>query len=396
MKKHHILILILSISSFSHAQDVEEVVTSALADPSQIENPLHLVKSVDLEAEPTTSLGEALDNLAGVGSADYGAAIGQPIIRGLSGARIKVLNNGLVVRDVAGIGADHPNDIDLSNATQVEVVRGPSSLLYANGTIGGIINIVDNSIAKTDFDGFSGSLGYEMQEVNDGSVSTYNFQHNVAGLNFSLSGLDSDFENYVTPRGSVIEDGMKTDESIVMNSDSAAETGKFGVSKTGDWGYIGMSLSSAERVHGIPFHGEEHGEHDEHHDDDHETMDEDEHEGEEHDEHEGERIFAMTESDIFTLQGSLNLGNGLVNKVDYFLTTSEYSLMEQHAEEHGEEHHDDEEHEGEDHEGEDHDEHEGHSEEPTLFTNDATEFGMIFDLSNDTVSYTHLTLPTKA
>ena len=375
MKKHHILILILSISSFSHAQDVEEVITSALADPSQIENPLHLVKSVDLEAEPTTSLGEALDNLAGVGSADYGAAIGQPIIRGLSGARIKVLNNGLVVRDVAGIGADHPNDIDLSNATQVEVVRGPSSLLYANGTIGGIINVVDNSITKTDFDGFSGSLGYEMQEVNDGSVSTYSFQHNVAGLNFTLSGLDSDFENYVTPRGSVIKDGVKTDESIVMNSDSAAETSKFGVSKTGDWGYIGMSLSSAERVHGIPFHGEEHGE--EHHDDDHETMDEDEHEGEEHDEHEGERIFAMTDSDIFTLQGSLNLDNGLVNKVDYFLTSSEYSLMEQHAEEHGEEH------EGEDHEGEEHDEHEGHSEEPTLFTNDATEFGMIFDLSND-------------
>ena len=68
---------------------------------------------------------------------------------------------------------------------------------------------------------------------------------------------------------------------------------------------------------------------------DHETMDEDEHEGEEHDEHEGERIFAMTDSDIFTLQGSLNLGNGLVNKVDYFLTSSDYSLMEQHAEEHG-------------------------------------------------------------
>lgn len=379
MKKHHILILILSISSFSFAQDVEEVITSALADQSQIENPLHLVKSVDLEAEPTTSLGEALDNLAGVGSADYGAAIGQPIIRGLSGARIKVLNNGLVVRDVAGIGADHPNDLDLSNATQVEVVRGPSSLLYANGTIGGIINVVDNSIPKTDFDGFSGSLGYEMQEVNDGSVSTYSFQHNVSGLNFTLSGLDSDFENYVTPRGSVIEDGIETDESIVMNSDAAAETGKFGVSKTGDWGYIGMSISSAERIHGIPFHGDDHGD-EEHHDDDHETMDEDEHEGEEHDEHEGERIFAMTDSDIFTLQGSLNLGNGLVNKVDYFLTSTDYSLTEQHAEEHGEEHHDDHETMDED---EDHDEHEGHSEEPTIFTNDATEFGMILDLSND-------------
>ena len=382
MKKHHILILILSITGFTFAQDVEEVVTSALADQSQIENPLHLVKSDDIESEPTTSLGEALDGLTGVGSADYGAAIGQPIIRGMSGARIKVLNNGLVVRDVAGIGADHPNDIDLSNATQIEIVKGPASMLYANGTLGGIINIVDNSIAKTDFDGFSGSLGYETQEVNDGSVSSFNFQHNVAGLNFTLSALESDFDNYVTPRGSIIEDGFRTDESIVMNSDSAADLSKFGVSKTGDWGYIGMSVSSNERLHGIPFHGEEHG-HDEHHDDDHETMDEDEHEGEEHDEHEGERIFAMTDSDVFSLQGSLNLNNGMVNKVDYFFQTTDYALMEQHAEEHGEEHHDDEDHEGEDHEGEEHDEHEGHSEEPTLFTNDATEFGMIFDLSND-------------
>ena len=382
MKKHHILILILSIPGFTFAQDVEEVVTSALADQSQIENPLHLVKSDDIESEPTTSLGEALDGLTGVGSADYGAAIGQPIIRGMSGARIKVLNNGLVVRDVAGIGADHPNDIDLSNITQVEIVKGPASMLYANGTIGGIINIVDNSIAKTDFDGFSGSLGYETQEVNDGSVSSFNFQHNVAGLNFTLSALESDFDNYVTPRGSIIEDGFRTDESIVMNSDSAADLSKFGVSKTGDWGYIGMSVSSNERLHGIPFHGEEHG-HDEHHDDDHETMDEDEHEGEEHDEHEGERIFATTDSDVFSLQGSLNLNNGMVNKVDYFFQTTDYALMEQHAEEHGEEHHDDEDHEGEDHEGEEHDDHEGHSEEPTLFTNDATEFGMIFDLSND-------------
>ena len=382
MKKHHILILILSIPGFTFAQDVEEVVTSALADQSQIENPLHLVKSDDIESEPTTSLGEALDGLTGVGSADYGSAIGQPIIRGMSGSRIKVLNNGLVVRDVAGIGADHPNDIDLSNITQVEIVKGPASMLYANGTIGGIINIVDNSIAKTDFDGFSGSLGYETQEVNDGSVSSFNFQHNVAGLNFTLSALESDFDNYVTPRGSIIEDGFRTDESIVMNSDSAADLSKFGVSKTGDWGYIGMSVSSNERLHGIPFHGEEHG-HDEHHDDDHETMDEDEHEGEEHDEHEGERIFATTDSDVFSLKGSLNLNNGMVNKVDYFFQTTDYALMEQHAEEHGEEHHDDEDHEGEDHEGEEHDEHEGHSEEPTLFTNDATEFGMIFDLSND-------------
>ena len=67
---------------------------------------------------------------------DYGAAVGQPIIRGMSGSRVKILDNGIVNRDVSGLGADHFNDIDLSNAQQIEVVRGPSSLLYTNGAIG--------------------------------------------------------------------------------------------------------------------------------------------------------------------------------------------------------------------------------------------------------------------
>ena len=61
----------------------------------------------------------------------------------MSGSRVKILDNGIVNRDVSGLGADHFNDIDLGNAQQIEIVRGPSSLLYTNGAIGGIINVVD-------------------------------------------------------------------------------------------------------------------------------------------------------------------------------------------------------------------------------------------------------------
>ena len=60
----------------------------------------------------------------------------------------------MVVRDLSGIGGDHINDVDLNDIQQIEVVRGPSSLLYSNGTIGGIINIVDNTIPKTDIEAF--------------------------------------------------------------------------------------------------------------------------------------------------------------------------------------------------------------------------------------------------
>ena len=66
----------------------------------------------------------------------------------MSGSRIRVLNNGKVVRDVAAIGADHVNEVDMHNIEQIEIIRGPSSLLYANGAIGGIVNIVDNTIAR--------------------------------------------------------------------------------------------------------------------------------------------------------------------------------------------------------------------------------------------------------
>ncbi|GIS20412.1 MAG: hypothetical protein CM15mP120_23280 [Pseudomonadota bacterium] len=54
--------------------------------------------------------------------------------------------NGVPVRDVSGIGADHLNEVDLSNVQQIEIAKGPSSLMYASGTAGGIINIVDGAL----------------------------------------------------------------------------------------------------------------------------------------------------------------------------------------------------------------------------------------------------------
>ena len=128
-----------------HEAVIEEVVVTSSftrSNVSQIENPLHVVTGDTINNGLTQSLGESINSLLGVSSGDYGAAVGQPIIRGLSGDRVKTLSNGLVVRDVSGLGADHLNDVDLANVAQIEIVRGASSRLYANGTSGGIVNIV--------------------------------------------------------------------------------------------------------------------------------------------------------------------------------------------------------------------------------------------------------------
>ena len=174
------LVLSALCSSNTVSNVLEEViVTSSLVDQtlSDIENPLHVVSGEDISTNASQSLGESLDNLLGVSSTDYGAGVGQPIIRGMSGNRVKILSNGMVVRDVSGLGADHINDVDLNNIQQIEVVRGPSSLLYSNGTIGGIINVVDNTIARKDFSTSELKVGLEAQSVNDGDSHNVSYQN---------------------------------------------------------------------------------------------------------------------------------------------------------------------------------------------------------------------------
>ena len=387
MKKflNAIIVLIAFHSSYSVAQEIEEtlVITSAFIDTAEINNPLYVIDGDDIAESATTSLGDFIDEYLGISIADYGAAVGQPIIRGMSGPRVKILKNGMVNRDVSGLGVDHLNDLDLHDVQQVEIVKGPSSLLYANGTTGGIINVVDDCISALNYELPEINIGYETQSVNDGSSEFFNVQSMVAGFNVNFGYKNTEFGNYDIPNGAIMHEEEHHDEDdhdedhhdedmheenlgYLNNSDYAVEATKFGISKVGDWGYVGFSVDNLESVYGIPFHGDEHNdEHGDEHDDDHE----DEH-GDEHGE---ERIFSTTDSESFTIKGSYNVNGNLVNKIDFTYRDSDYTLTEAHEEEHGEheEEHDD-----------DHGDEHGDEHAPTVFSNQAVEYTAIFDISN--------------
>ena len=374
MKKffNAIIVLIAFHSSEIISQDIEEVViTSSYVDTTEITNPLYVIDGEEILDDATTSLGDAIDSYLGVSIADYGAAVGQPIIRGMSGARVKILKNGMVNRDVSGLGVDHLNDVDLNDISQIEIVKGPSSLMYANGTIGGIINIVDDCIAALNYELPELKVGYETQSVNDGNAEYVNLKSNIGGFNVNFGHKNTDFGNYDIPGGAIIhaeeehddheeEEHGEHEENLgyVNNSDYAVESTKFGISKVGDWGYLGFSVDNLESVYGIPFHGDEHGDE---HGDDHEDE-------EEHEEHGEERIFSTTDSESFTIKGSYNVNGNLVNKVDFTYRDSDYTLTEAHEEEEGHDDHGDE---------------EEHA--PTVFSNQATEYGAVFDISNSSM-----------
>ena len=386
MKNYYLALMISALLTINiYAEEVEEVVvTASLTNQtvSDLKDPLHVVDGEDVAAGGVQSLGDTLDELLGVHSADFGAAVGQPVVRGMSGSRVRVLENGVVVRDVAALGPDHINDVNLLNTQQIEVVKGPSSLLYANGGAGGVVNIVDNSIAQTDLSTFPMvSVGAETQSVNNGEVKDFSYAQNLSGFNVTFVASDSIFENYELPAGALSEEHHDEEhhdsegdedhegESMKMlaNSDVENTYTKLGISRTGDWGYVGVSFSDNEGVMGVPFHVEAHG----HEDDDHSESED------EHDEHGEERIFSQIDSNKFDIKGSINTdGYALINKVDFSFRDSSYEHLEGHAEEEG--HHDDDHSESEE---------DGHGhEEPTLFKTDATEFGLIFDVSSGEVT----------
>ena len=395
-----VVALIVAPLAFSQESTLEEVViTSSFTHQvqGQNESSVAVIPGTDITENFTQSLGEHLTTIAGVSSNNFGPAVGQPVIRGLSNNRVKVLQNNLVVRDVAGIGPDHPIDLDLGNIEQVEIVRGAAALLHSNGASGGIINVVDNTIAKSDIEEPLFTLSAEQQTGNEGEGFSTAFKRNIGGFNVSYSFTGFDAQDYEVPNGAVLHEGEEHDDhdedhddhdedhddhdedheedmGTLANSDFETKAHRFGISKTGEWGFLGASYQDISYTYGIPFHGE-HADHDEEghgddHDDDHEGEEhDDDHEGEEHhDEHEGERIVSQTDSEVFTIEGLLNVNNALLNSVQFSIRDTDYTLFEQHAE-------------GE-HEGEHEDEHEGHSEEPTFFTNDSTEVQMIFNLGS--------------
>ena len=371
----------------------EIVVTASFTNATKsLTRAVHVLSGEDLANGGVQSLGEHIDSLVGVATADFGAVEGQPIIRGLSGTRVKVLNNGTVIRDVSGLGPDHAIDASLSDLQQIEIVRGPSALMYSNGALGGIVNVVDNTIPMTDLEGFSGFLGGEAQSVNDGEAVDLAARGRVGGLNITYSFQEQNLENYEIPDNAVLhmeeehheeghdEEGHDEDHheehgesGELANSDYEATAHRLGLSTTGEWGYVGVSYSDLSSTYGIPFHVEPpggHGGHGEDHDAGHDEDHEGEHEGEEHhDEHGEERVYAETESETVTLRGSLNTSFGWLNSVNFLVKDTDYELSEGHMEVGH----------GDDHEEEEHDDHDEHG--PTVFSNESTEIQVALDLS---------------
>ena len=122
--------------------------------------PVTVLTGDELTRNVAGTIGETLANKPGLANASFGPGVGQPVIRGQQGPRVTVLQNGTSSADASNISADHAVASEPLLADSIEVLRGPATLLYGGGAIGGVVNILDNRIPTSLPEEASGKFEY--------------------------------------------------------------------------------------------------------------------------------------------------------------------------------------------------------------------------------------------
>ncbi len=187
-------------------------------------------------------LGERLASLPGIDSSFFGPGASRPIIRGLDGYRVQVLNNGLGVLDAASISADHAPSAEAMQASRVEIFRGPAALAFGGAAIGGVVNVIDRSIpSKLPTDPVNVRLDGFLSTADQGfgftGESTMRHDKTAAHIGFSTR-MAEDYEG---------PDGVEVD-----NSDLTSNLMSFGLAQHADKGFVGASIQQFETDYGVP------------------------------------------------------------------------------------------------------------------------------------------------
>src|SRR5688572_23090705 len=127
----------------------EEIVVTASADSrreSEVYQPVNVMSDEELATRIQPTLGETLAQEPGVTSTSFGAGASRPVIRGLGADRIRVLEEGVGTGDVSNVSPDHAVSVDPSSAKQIEIVRGPATLLYGSNAVGGVVNVISDRV----------------------------------------------------------------------------------------------------------------------------------------------------------------------------------------------------------------------------------------------------------
>lgn len=271
--------------------------------------PVSVLSSDELRNRQAATLGDSLEQEVGVHTNFHGNVASTPIIRGLSGPRVQITQNSLDVSDVSRVGPDHAVASEVSTAEQVEVLRGPATLFFGSGAIGGVVNVVDKRVPR-EADTY-GEWFISHETVNSQELGAFSLNTGLDNVAFHLDGFWRESDDYEVPVEPELDSDHEEEHSgdyTVANSAEESTGYTIGTSFLLDNGYIGVSLGRLEREYGIPGHS--HG------------GEEEEHDAEE------ESVYADLEQDRFQLISELNLDSEWISAVNTRFGYTDYTHAE--------------------------------------------------------------------
>ncbi|MEC5218616.1 iron complex outermembrane receptor protein [Actimicrobium sp. GrIS 1.19] len=247
----------LTSVSFAQTTDKSLQTVTVTAAPfssnegDQILAPAKILSGDELRNKLGGSLGDTLSHELGVSSSSFGAGASRPIIRGLEGARVKVLQNGMAVSDVSGLSNDHAVATDGPTAKQIEILRGPAALLYGSGAIGGLVNVVNDRIPTTLATQPTGEAEMRYGTVDMAKNGSLSADTAAGPIGLHVDSSVRNANDYRIP-GERIKGDAGSNTGTLPQSFSRQNSVGVGASFIQDWGHIGVSAAQINSRYGIP------------------------------------------------------------------------------------------------------------------------------------------------
>jgi iron complex outermembrane receptor protein len=226
------------------------------SDLFDLASPASVVRGEELFRLRRSTLGDTLDGLPGVAATGFGPNASRPVIRGLDGDRIRLLQNGSGMLDASSLSFDHAVSIDPLVIESAEVVRGPAALFYGGSAVGGVVNVIDNRIPQAAVKGVSGRVegrfgGADQEKA---GAAVFEAGNGSLALHADVYSRDTDdlkIKGFARSARLRASDPQPVEAyGTLPNSAAKSDGGAFGVSRTWADGYVGISRSQFNSVYG--------------------------------------------------------------------------------------------------------------------------------------------------
>lgn len=239
--------LVVLSSVCVHAQPAlpPVVVTGNPLGASGIAAPAESLDGVNLLLRSQSSLGETLNALPGVSSTYFGPTASRPVIRGLDGDRVRILNNSGAMPDVSSLSYDHAVSVDPIAIERIEVLRGPAALLYGGSAIGGVVNVIDNRIPRLALEAVTGKIDASAATGHREAAGAMRVEAGSRNWAMHVDAFARRGEEVKAPTNlPCAQNGAISTGPRICNSSARAEGGAVGASWISEDAFIGASTTS--------------------------------------------------------------------------------------------------------------------------------------------------------